>query len=142
MPTSSSNTLPVGSTSSEPNLTSTEIFPDICFSKPRRNVTSRAPIAHARKSRLIWTLIFLRRLLMKHHGTETDPSRCICSENPCSIHAYLRPYLMSNEAVEGIRYSSQRMERFLIRKWKSLLPQGQIKSFGHGEGKLSLRKRQ
>ena len=142
MPVLSKITHPVGSTNSEPKATSTISSHAIYSSRQRHTVTSRVPIAHERKSRLIWTLIFLRQLLMKHRGMERDPSLCICLESPCSIHEYLRPYTTSNNATEGIQYYSQRMEHFLIKKWKSLLPLAPIKSFGHGGRKLNLRKRQ
>ena len=141
MLTSSKSTLHPGSTSSEPNPTSTISSHAIYSSRRRQTATSRAPIVPERKSRLIWTLIFLRRLLMKHQGSALDPSVCICSENPCSIHEYLRPYTTSNEAIGAIRFSSQRIERFLIKKWESLLMPDQTLCFGHGGKKLRLTKR-
>lgn len=93
-----------------------ETSPGIFSSNLRHAAIFTVPIAQDPKFHVIFLLMYLEKLSMKHHSTERNPSRCICLENPCCILKLLKLFGISNKG--DIRFYSQQMEFFLANSIK------------------------
>ena len=99
-------------------------------------------IALEKKSAKIWILNSSNRLLMRLANMDLEALAYTCLVSRSSIQGYLMLSRISKSAIKATLSFSPQMGRRSMTAWMTLPIQESHKSYGHGDQKQSLLKRQ